>query len=106
MGSKLIIAIFLIVFMSLPVIIMMIYPPTRKWFKNTVENWDNRLDPEDLNRLGKMVAFMFSLVMLGFMIISSGVLDINYPMEAWIIIGVISAGAEGIVIAQILRKKQ
>lgn len=104
-ASKLLIGVFLLMFFALPVIILLLYPPTRDWFRGAIENWDKRLDPEDLNRLARMVSFMFSLTMLGFMIVSSVVIDVEYPTEAWFIIGAIVAGAEGIVIAQILRKK-
>lgn len=105
MVSKIVVGIFLLLFFSIPLIILIIYPPTRIWFKNIVEGHDGQLDPEDLHRLARMIAFMFSLVLLGFMIMSSGVMSVRYPVEAWIIVGGVVLGAEGIVIAQILRKK-
>lgn len=98
-------SIFMLFFLSIPIIISLIHPKIREWLKNAIEDNDKRLDAEDLDRLGRLMALVYSHIILGFMVLSSGMMGFSYPAEAWYIIGGVTMGADGLVLSRYLKKK-
>ena len=83
--------------MSVPFWLLVVNPKSRLWLKSGIEGDNRKLDIDEIQLMIKFIIMSVCLVLLSFMVFTTGLLDAKYPTESWFIVAAVTVGAGGAV---------